>query len=149
MLKVTYGELRQTNFTRGLLKVANCPQLKSPKLAYNVAKITAKCNEELTLANEMHEKLVDQYAKKTDDGKLELFNGREGTFFVPDERAKEWTEKLNEYNAINFDIDRPPMQLEEVMVAGLTPAEIGALECLLVFDEKPAPLAEVTPLVKA
>jgi hypothetical protein len=148
MMELTYGELRQSNFTRGLLKIANCPQLKSPKLAYNVAKITAKCNDELTLANTMHEKLVDQYAKKDETGKLEPFNGRPGTFFIPEENAKEWEAKLTEFNSISFQIDRPGLQLEEVMIAELTPAEIGALEALLLFDEKPAPLAEVTPLAK-
>lgn len=148
MLKVTYGELRQANFTRGLLKIANCPQLKSPKLAYNVVKITAKCNDELALANDLHDKLVDRYAVKTEDGKLAPFDGKPGTYYVGDENAKEWTEKMKEFHAICFEIDRPAIQLEDVMVSNLTPAEIGALECLVVYDEKPAPLAEVTPLAK-
>lgn len=135
MLKVTYGQLRDENFKRGMAKLGNCPSFKSPKAAYNVAKIVGRFLEEARLADELYNKLVQEYAKKNDKGELEPHDGRPGTFFIPEERGKEWGEKIAEYNAISFDIDRPQLPLDEVMVANLSPLEINALSVLLAFDE--------------
>ncbi len=147
MLKVTYGQLRDQNFARGVMKLANCAQLKSPKVAYNVAKLNARFVEEAKLADELYNKLIDQYAKKTEDGKLEPHDGRPGTFFIPEERTAEWGEKLKEFHAISFEVDRPALNLDEVMVAQISPAEISALEPILHYSE--AAPAEVKPLAKA
>jgi hypothetical protein len=129
------------------MKLANCAQLKSPKVAYNVAKINARFVDEAKLADELYNKLVEQYAKKAEDGKLEPHEGRPGTFFIPLELTAEWGEKLKEFHAISFEVDRPALNLDEIMVAQLSPVEISALEPVLLYSE--APPAEVKQLVKA
>lgn len=144
MLKVTYGQLRDTSFSRGVMKIANCAQLKTPQLAYNIAKINARLTEEAKLADELFQKLVDQYAQKDPDGKLTPHDGKKGTFFIPDENAAEWGKKLIEFLAVEVEIDRPAINLDDVMVVGLSPAEISALGPLIYFNE--SPLAEVRPL---
>ena len=146
MLKVTYGQMRDESFKRGLQKISNCAGLKSPKVAYNVAKISGRFMEEAKLSDELWNKLVHEYAKKDEKGELEPRQGHPGTFWVPEENAAVWLEKLKEYNAIFFEIDRPPLSLDEVMVANLTPLEINALETLLAFDE--APVSEPVKLAK-
>lgn len=146
MLKVTYGQLQNENFKRAMGKVANCPLFKNPKLAYNVAKISGRIAEEAKLADKLREKMVNEYAKKTDDGKIEPHNGIPGTFWIPEDKQKEWGEKLEEYHAVAFDIDRPALSLDELMPAALTPLEINALEPLITFDESAPEPAKLKPV---
>ncbi len=146
MLTVTYGQLRDQAFGRAMMKLANCSGLKSPKVAYNVAKINKRLVEEAKLADELYQKLVQEYCKKTDTGEMEPHDGRPGTFVIPEDKADEWQGKLKELNAISFEIDRPKVDLEDVQAAAsLSPAEILSLEPVLVYDDAPPPSLKAVP----
>lgn len=144
MLTVTYGQLRDAAFGRAMMKMANCSGLKSPRQAYNIAKINKRIVDEARLADELYQKLVMQYCKKDEKGEIEPHDGRPGTFVIPEAVAPEWQEKLKEFQAISFDLDRPRIDLEDVQAAvQLSPAEIMALEPVLQFEEERAPLKAV------
>lgn len=143
MLKVTYGQLRNDNFKRGLTKVANCSQFKSPKLLYNIAKISAKIQDESKLADDIYQKLINEYAEKDENGALKPHNGQVGTFFIPDAAVEVWTTKINEFHAVAIEIDRPAMALDDLLPAQLTPLELSALEPLISFDETPVAVTKL------
>lgn len=145
MLTVNYGQILSPNFQRGLAKLSQCPQFKSPKLAYNVAKILKKVDEEQKIAQDLYNKLITEYAEKDEAGKVKPHNGIPDTFLVRTENHAEWDAKLKELHAISFDIDRPALDLDEVMVAQLSPVEITALDSLLTFDEAPTKPQLVKP----
>ncbi len=142
---MTYGQLRDATFARATAKMANCSNFKSPKTAYNIAKINRRIIDEAKLADEIYQKIVHQYAKKDEAGELEPHEGRPGTFVIADANVVEWTAKLKEFHAISFDIDRPKILLEEVQAAAaLSPTEIMLLEDLLEYDD-----GQATPGLRA
>ena len=95
----------------------------------NIAKINKRVLEEAVVADEVYQKLVMDYAKKDEAGKLVPHEGREGSFVIPDEVVPEWLEKLKEFKAITFDIDRPRIAFADVQVAAqMSPADAMALE---------------------
>lgn len=145
MLTVSYGQLRDGTFARAMTKMANCSGFKSPKVAYNIAKINQRMLDEAKLADELYQKLVKEYCKKTEAGEIESHEGRPGTFVIPEERGAEWKEKLAEFHSISFEVDRPRVDLDDVQgPAQLSPLKIMALEPVIAFDESPpAPLKAV------
>lgn len=137
MLTLTYGQLRDDAFGRGIAKMSNYSGYKSPAAAVNVAKVYKRLIEENKIYDETRQKLIDQYAKKTEDGKLEPHDGREGTFVIKDdaESVAGWTKGLEELNAVSFEIDRPRIKLDDLTGVGLSPVEISACEPLLLVVE--------------
>lgn len=151
MLKLTYGQLLNNGFMRARMKLGNCARLKSPQVAYNVAKIHARFEEEEKLAQDLHVKIVDEFAEKDEAGNVKPNNGQPGTFYVDDTnkpKLEAFQAKVKEFHAIEFEIDRPRVDLNDIAAAELSPVEINALEPILTFNENP-PLAEVKPLAKA
>lgn len=136
-MKLTYGQLLDGNFSRGFSKIANCPQLKSPKLAYQIAKIHKRVQEERDLVATLHEKMVKVHCKLDEKGNIApMTGGQPGTFEIREEAIEAWKTDLKEFNSIEFDIDFPPMVLnDQLMVANLSPAEISGLEPILKLEE--------------
>lgn len=135
MLTLTYGQLRDSNFNRAMEKMANFSGFKSPKVAYNVAKINRRYLDEIEVSQGIFQKMVDQYAKKTEDGKLEPHKGVPGTFSIPEDTQAEWDAKLKEFQSIEWTIDRPRVNFDDLADVKLTPAEIMALDPLLAVLE--------------
>lgn len=131
MLKVTYEQLRDPSFSRGMGKLANFPGFKSPAVAYNVAKINLRLTEESELADKLFQKLVKPYAHLDDKGEFVPNRGIPNTFSIKDECVEEWKGKLDEFHAVTVEIDRPRVNLADCEGAGLTPLEMGALENVL------------------
>ena len=135
MLKITYGQLLSRHFYSARNKIAACPRLKSPQIAYGVAKIHARLEEEDKLAREIHRKLVDDYAKRDEDGNLVLMPNHPDRFVVKDELGEEFEARMKEFNALPLEIDRPPLNLEDLGPAELSPVEIHALDPIVRFNE--------------
>lgn len=145
MLKVTYENLRDHAFARGMSKLANYPGFKNPQVSYNVAKINKRFLDEAALADELFGKLVKPYAVLDDKGNIAPANGVPGTFQVRDEAVEEWKGKLKEFLSMVIEIDRSRISLTDIAECGLTPLELGALEPVLAEPVA----ASVTELKKA
>ncbi len=131
MVKVSYGQLRDHNFGRGMSKLANFPGFKTPAIAYNVAKINARCIEEAKLADQLFKNLLEPLAVKDKDGGIAPANGVPGTFEIKDECQAEWKSKLDAFLAHEVEIDRPRILLSDLGECQLTPLEIDALDSFL------------------
>lgn len=138
MLKVTYENLRDHAFARGMSKLANFSGFKKPAVAYNVAKINLKCMEEAKIADDLFKNLVKKYAKLDDKGEIQPMAGQPGTFEIRDEAVPEWQAALKEFLAHEVEINRERIKFDDVGDAGLSPMEIGALESILLVVEAAA-----------
>jgi hypothetical protein len=141
MIKVKFGNVRDQMFMAAMSKLAHSPTFKDPKAAYNIARIIAKLGQQTDTTNELFVKLLKQYAKLDEKGNFIPVENRPGTFQIPDERSEEWNTKLKEFEAIEFDIDRYAIKLDDIADAKLTPAELNAIHDILDVDGEGQPAA--------
>lgn len=131
-MKVTYGQMRDQNFARGMSKIANFAGFKSPKTAYAVAKLNQAILAEASTTDAVFKKLVMLHAKLDEKGELVPANGIPDTFEIRDEAMPAWRDGLKEFTEIEVELlNKAPIPLDQLEGIPLTPLEINALECLL------------------
>lgn len=135
MIKVPYKLLKSPQFQVALRKISNHP-FKSQKSAYNVMRIAKKVDEESKNCQELFTKLLKGFAKLDDKGEFVPVDGQPGTYQVPDEKQADFQKAAEEFDELEFTIERYPIKLEELDGVGLSPAELGAVESLLQPEEE-------------
>jgi len=134
---VTYGQIRNPHFLRGIQKLLNCPNF-GVKEAYNVARIDRKMRQEAKISDEIFEKTVRKFAVLDEKGNIApIEEGKPGTYKIKDECMDDWKAAMEEFSEVEFTIESHPITALTAEKAGLTPNEVGALETLLNFEEAP------------
>lgn len=93
-------------------------------LAYKIARIRKKLQEEVTTIEENRTQLIMPYIKKDENNEPIIDNG---IYEVIEETRKELTDKLNEFFSTEIKIELPTLQLKELESIELTPKQIEAL----------------------
>lgn len=79
-------------------------------------------------------KLIDKHVDRDKEGGYK--KAEDGSFLFADAEAKKSYEKeYVEMMGIDIEIERHPLKFEDLDRLDLTPAEIGAVECLLDPEE--------------
>lgn len=108
------------------------------KLSYAVGKNIMKFQEELESIEAARIKLVEQYAKKSEDGSFEMKDGHYDVGENEQKLKEEFTEFLN--TETDIDIHTVPEgiveNMEEARYDALTPAELIALDFMLEEPQK-------------
>lgn len=143
---LSYEVFRNGAFTAAQQKLRAYP-FKNQRTSFNVARLLGMLDKESELCQAAWHKLVDQYAKKDEHGKIVPHEGREGTYSIREDAADEWKAKVEEFHKVSFTVERNPFKLTELEELRLTPGEILALGPLLEepTDETPKTLAAVPP----
>lgn len=93
-------------------------------LAYKIARIRKKLQEEVTMIEENRTQLIMPYIKKDENDEPIIDNG---IYEVIEETRKELTDKLNEFFGTEIKVELPTLQLKELESIELTPKQIEAL----------------------
>lgn len=93
-------------------------------LAYKIARIRKKLQEEVTTIEENRTQLIMPYIKKDENDEPIIDNG---IYEVIEEKRKELTDKLNEFFGTEIKVELPTLQLKELESIELTPKQIEAL----------------------
>lgn len=93
-------------------------------LAYKIARIRKKLQEEVTTIEENRTQLIMPYIKKDENDEPIIDNG---IYEVMEETRKELTDKLNEFFSTEIKVELPTLQLKELESIELTPKQIEAL----------------------
>ena len=93
-------------------------------LAYKIARIRKKLQEEVTTIEENRTQLIMPYIKKDENNEPIIDNG---IYEVIEETRKELTDKLNEFFGTEIKVELPTLRLKELESIELTPKQIEAL----------------------
>ena len=93
-------------------------------LAYKIARIRKKLQEEVTTIEENRTQLIMPYIKKDENDEPIIDNG---IYEVIEEKRKELTDKLNEFFGTEIKVELPTLRLKELESIELTPKQIEAL----------------------
>lgn len=96
------------------------------RTAFQVARLLKKLETELTTYNDTRMKLIEQYAKKKEDGTFEV-NERNEYQFTP-ENMQAFVEEINKLLDESVEIDANPINLAELEDIAFTPSEMVNLE---------------------
>ena len=93
-------------------------------LAYKIARIRKKLQEEVITIEENRTQLIMPYIKKDENDEPIIDNG---IYEIIEETRKELTDKLNEFFGTEIKVELPTLQLKELESIELTPKQIEAL----------------------
>lgn len=93
-------------------------------LAYKIARIRKKLQEEVITIEENRTQLIMPYVKKDENDEPVIDNG---VYEVVEETRKELTDKLNEFFGTEIKVELPTLQLKELESIELTPKQIEVL----------------------
>jgi hypothetical protein len=131
MFKLTYENLQNPMFARSLGKLASFPGYASPKVAYGIAKIVKKVNDERQTFEKLYNDMLKLHAEvdeKTGDVKD---NGQGIAVWKSDEEKKKFETKMKEFVAIEFEVPNNRLTLQDIGDVKLSPSEMLALESLI------------------
>lgn len=100
-------------------------QLKG-RVAYRVAKLLKKVEEEFTLFNDSRQKVVDTYGERDENGNLAI-NPETNEYVFSDENFKLVTDEINAILDNTVTINANKLQLTDIEDLDFTPAEMVAL----------------------
>lgn len=113
-----------------LIKLNNTEGLDSIT-AYRILKNSNAIDKELKIYDEHQTKLVNKYCDKSEDGKPLVENGG---FKVTGKNYEKYVEELESIFNEDVDISIKRISIESIMNAGLSPAQIGSIEYMLVLE---------------
>lgn len=96
------------------------------RTAYQVARLLKRLDAELSTYNDTRIKLIEQYAKKKEDGSYEL-NEQNEYQFTP-ENMQAYMNEINNLLQEKIEIDANPLKLDDLLDLEFTPTEMVALE---------------------
>lgn len=138
-----YDCFQSKEFMVAKAKLARYP-FKNQKTSYNVTRILKFLDDNEKLAQEQFIKLVKQHAvldekgdfvpRKNEKGEIE-----EGTYTIPEEPEKiaAWKKAKDEFDALEFTVERYKIKLSEMENLPVTPMELGAIDGMI-DPEEPA-----------
>lgn len=96
------------------------------RVAFKVARLLKKLEAELTTFNDTRMKLIENYAKKDENGNYVTNDKNEYQF--DQDNANKFVEEINKLLLEELDIDANPILVDEIEDLDFTPAEMAILE---------------------
>lgn len=135
MLRITYREMFDRSFQSAISKLRGWDGFvkKDPRIALNFGKIVKVIEQEAKDAQEVWLKVLDQYAKKDENGKLLTTRDSSGMlgYNISEDKLGEYEEAEKKHADNVLEIQRQHLRLEDLTGSSLTPDELNAIECLL------------------
>ena len=126
MIEIGYNHLYQPGFIELAKKLGKVSGLPA-KTAYRVGKISQQILKNFTVADTKRLSLIDSHVAKDDKGTWQ--KDEQGELVFRDKQAV--TKAMDELLSTRITIEQPPVSLDSLDVAGLTPAELMLLEPML------------------
>lgn len=129
-IKLTYKDLKDPQFIPTMQKIATAP-LKSPKTAHRILTITKALDPEIKKSQEIFEKTVKTYAELDEKGNFVPLEGRPGTFKIKEGEEEKWKKALEEYEAIECEVDAPKINIEHLEGITLSAMDLRVLDPMI------------------
>lgn len=126
MIKLSFKHLNDQDFAKALIKLSNEQGWANFQSSYNVAKILRRMKKELSTAREMHQKLIEKYAKKDEKGGF--LRAETGPFPYELENQAEYEEKMKDFLETQVELDCHPITERDLGSIKLSPSDINTLE---------------------
>jgi hypothetical protein len=118
-IEITYGEIKNQDFVKGLRKLVDCPDIKNVSVLLRIVKIYKAIVAAEKDCTEVHHKLLEQHGTKEETGNYKLINLDQ---FAADYKVLMETKLL---------IEEDPVKFNDVIAAKLSPSDIAALDKLV------------------
>lgn len=143
MFKLKFSTTKNSEFIKSFAKVMQYTDYKGTKLAYDIAKIGRKFDEEAKLCHELYIKLLKNYAKLDEKGEFVLREeermnpkGEKVTIKVPntyviiEEKHADgsWEKASTDFDNTEFEIPCAKIKLSDLEGVGLSPLDLLNLE---------------------
>ncbi len=138
-MKLKYKCTRSWGFGQAWNKVSNYAGYKNVATSIAISKMHKRLVEESKVCEEAAKKIALDLGEKDDKGEYMRPDGPE-SFKIPEAKQDEFKNRQEELNEQEFELPGKPIFIEELMAAGLSPADLVELEGILT-DEKPPQLA--------
>lgn len=144
MLQIPYLDMFNKNFQMAVSKLRSWDGFikKDPRIALNFGKVVKAMEQEMKDAQEVWGKVLEQYAKKDEKGKLIIEKHPDGSsgYHILEEKLDEFHAAEKKHSSNVLEVARNPIKLEDLTGCNLSPDELVAIECLM-SEVKPVKLA--------
>ena len=96
------------------------------RVAFKVARLLKKLEVELTTFNDTRLKLIENYAKKDEEGNY--INNDKNEYQFDGDNANKFIEEFNKLLSEKIEIEANPILIDEIEELNFTPAEMAVLE---------------------
>jgi len=138
MFKLKFADIKSREFMQAYLKLINFNEFKETKVAYNVAKIDRKFQQELKLSQDLYVKLIKQYAVLDDKGeiacRIENETAIPNTYVIDPAKVEAWEVAVKEFDATEFEIPCQKLTLANLEGIQLSPNDFNAIEAMIVDE---------------
>lgn len=122
MIKVTLKDILDS---QEVMRTLSNKQLQG-RAAFKVARLLKKLENELATFNETRIKLIENYAKKDEEGKY--ITNEKNEYQFDENNANKFVEEFNKLLLEEIEIDANPILINEIENIDFTPTEMVALE---------------------
>lgn len=129
-MKVTIREILEGQDT--LQKLSHQPL--PGRAAFQIGRLLKKLEEVLASYNEVRVKLIEEYAKKNEDGTFEVNDNNEYQFTA--ENMQAYVSEINSIIADEVEVEARPINFKDIENLEFTAAEMTFLEPFLMFEEE-------------
>src|SRR5574343_753696 len=130
MITLKYSELLGFNFSQAM---QNLTSMKLPSnVSYQIMKIADAMNKEHAKAHAAWQGIVNQYAKKDENGKIIPRSESQPDSFTVDEKDQAAFDEAHKvFGATTFTIDRNPLALSDLGHNPMSAAELSVLSAII------------------
>ena len=117
-IKLTYKDIRNPDFSKGLKKLADCSDIKNVSVLLKIVKMykaVANAEKDCVAVNQ---KLLDQHGTREED-QYKIVN------------VEGFNKDIEELLKTEFEIECDPIKFNDILAAKLAPSDIHALEQLI------------------
>lgn len=100
------------------------------KIGYKLAKIAAKCQEEMDIYQSQLNKIIQEYGARDENNQLIPTEGGDG-IKIKEDKIQECQEKLNELSTLEVEINEDPISIEALDNLELSLSEVEGLSSFL------------------
>lgn len=128
MIKLKYSSLNSQEFRQALQELSKSKEFPNFQVAYNVAKIFRKYNNEFKTLNTLYFDLAKDCAEKDEKGEVIM----EGPGWKINPAKKEiFQSKFNDLMNVEVEIEAHPVKVDDLQNVKLSPEQITALEPII------------------
>ena len=135
MFKLKYSDMKSREFIMALGKCMQNTNYKSTTIAYNVAKIGRKFDQETKICQELYLKVIKAHAKLDEKGNIapRVEGGKPvpNTYEISDDKVEAWKKACEDFDNTLIEIPCNKINLSDLENAGMSPADLVALEPVL------------------
>lgn len=111
--------------SQGVMRTLSIKPLRG-RAAFKVARLLKKLEVELSTFDDTRMKLIENYAKKDENG--QFVTNEQNEYQFDKENADKFVEEVNKLLAEEIQIDANPILISDIEELNFTPAEMAVLE---------------------